>query len=170
MLTLEILTTGGRVYDAGQLVLKSQMLKNTSLPLKAWLIMLQLRRVASHMWVMNKAEVNEVCNEGVLISDTELIKCQITCCRILLLLTLRLHILLVYLILVSWKSVRLETNVDPIFQPKKSRLHEVKWFPTNCTVRKWQAENLNPDKANSRTQGSKPMSHCCEPSSHWSQI
>lgn len=69
MLTLEIWTTGGRVYDAGQLVLKSQMLKNTFLPLKAWLIMLQLRRVASHMWVMNKAEVNEVCAEGVLISD-----------------------------------------------------------------------------------------------------
>lgn len=126
MLTLEIWTTGGRVYDAGQLVLKSQMLKNTSLPLKAWQIMLQLRRVASHMWVMNKAEVNEVCTGGVLVSN-----------KILSLKTdnnLRnsttSYLAFRYISTSSYFSLRkiceAETNVDLIFQLKKPRHHEVK--------------------------------------------
>lgn len=78
------------------------------------------------MWVMNKAEVNEVCTEEVLVSnkilslktDNNLQNPTIS------------YLALRYITGLSYFSLKkiceAETNGDLIFQLKKPRLHEVK--------------------------------------------
>lgn len=78
------------------------------------------------MWVMNKAEVNEVCTEGVLVSNKIL---SLKTDNNLQNPTLS-YLAFRYITALSYFSLRkireAETNGDLIFQLKKPRLHEVK--------------------------------------------